>query len=228
MRLLLVLALAPLSACTTRNLDACTCPGVNDPVCASDGVTYASGCDAECASQKIVHAGFCAMDGGACSCAKSGDPVCGSDQKTYANACIANCAGVSVVHLGACVGPDLGTSDGAITGNGACKTDNDCVWRDSGCCGLCSNRTDPVPPPLGCGIACFQPPPCLCQMGHCAAGSLPANAPCDPNRDTCGPGLKCCATCCGVPPPPDMSWSPDPRCVMPELTPQGPMCPPIA
>ncbi len=229
----LFLLLAPLAACTTANPDACSCPDVNDPVCATDGVTYASGCDAECASQKIVHAGFCALgDGGGCSCPTQGSPVCGSDKKTYASACVANCAGVGVAHLGACESADLGSSDGGFhdggSTGGACKTDNDCLWRDSGCCGICSNRTDSVPPPLACGIACFAPPPCLCKMGHCATGTLQQDAKCDPNSDQCGQGLKCCASCCGIPPLPDMSWNPDPRCTQPVLSPQGPICPPLA
>jgi hypothetical protein len=232
MRPSLLLLMMAIAGCTTSNPGACSCAAVNDPVCATDGVTYASGCDAECAGQKIAHAGFCAVDGGSCSCPNQGSPVCGSNGTTYPSGCAANCAGVAVVHNGACEGADLSvgdgsTHDGGSTG-GACSSDSDCVWRDSGCCGICSNKTDSVPPPLGCGIACFAPPPCLCQMGHCAAGNLPQNASCDPNRDQCGPGLKCCATCCGVPPQGDMSWNPDPRCIQPMSTPQGAMCPPLA
>jgi len=219
----MLLATALLGGCTTNNLEACSCPEVNDPVCAASGVTYASGCWAECAGERIASGGFCSVDGGACACTQQGSPVCGSDKRTWPNACAANCAGVGVLHPGACESPDLGTGNG-----GACHGDSDCTWRDSGCCGLCWNRTDPVAPPLPCGAACFEPPPCLCQMGKCAAGSLPENAKCDPNRDQCAAGLKCCATCCGVPPPPGMSWDPDPRCVPAMLTPQGPMCAPLA
>ena len=120
-------------------------------------------------------------------------------------------------------GLDLGGLDGGHTG-GACQSDSDCVWRLSGCCSICSNHTDQVPPQLGCGIACpIAPGGCTCVAGHCKAGELPPNSACDPNHDACGPNTMCCATCCGAPPLFDMG--PDPRCVQPDFTSSGPMCP---
>ncbi len=53
---------------------------------------------------------------------------------------------------------------------GACTSDNDCSWRASGCCALCANQTDRIPPPLPCGPACLPPPPtCRCVNGLCFA-----------------------------------------------------------
>jgi hypothetical protein len=122
-------------------------------------------------------------------------------------------------------GIDLGRLDGGHTG-GACHTDSDCGWRPSGCCSICSNHTDQVPPELGCGIACpGAQGGCTCIAGHCKAGDLPPDAPCDPNHDACGPNTMCCDTCCGVPPPDGGSANPDPRCIQPDFTSSGPECP---
>src|SRR5258706_812464 len=42
--------------------------------------------------------------------------------------------------------PDAGQSD---AGQGFCETDSDCIFRaQSGCCGMCLAKTDPIPPPL--------------------------------------------------------------------------------
>ncbi len=52
---------------------------------------------------------------------------------------------------------------------------------------------------------------------------LPANAPCDLQTDRCDTGLRCCATCCGAPPPPDAGpLDPAPRCTP---LPPGAECP---
>ena len=206
----------------------CSCPPVDDPVCGSDGISYSSACNASCAGTGIRNAGFCGADGpGGCNCTADFDPVCGSDGHTYTNACMAACAGVGIAHAGACTtdGGD-GGGDGGPTG--LCETDQGCVFvSDSGCCGNCLARTDPVPPPLPCGIACpAYPPACLCLGRHCQPGSLTQGTSCDPARDQCGVGLKCCATCCGV--PQDGGFDPHPECVMPLYTPQGPECPPLA
>jgi hypothetical protein len=102
-----------------------------------------------------------------------------------------------------------GGGGGGGTGGGGgggfaslCSTDADCRYRPTAenCCGVCASLSDPIPPPPDAGVdcACAEPPPCLCIAGHCASGDLPSGASCDPGRDLCGWGLKCCAVGCGA------------------------------
>ncbi|GBG82474.1 hypothetical protein CBR_g34850 [Chara braunii] len=67
---------------------ACGCQRRVDPVCGSDGRTYANACAASCANVRFRR-GRC---GYGCACNRMFAPVCGSDGKTYANPCIAECA----------------------------------------------------------------------------------------------------------------------------------------
>ena len=53
-------------------------------------------------------------------------------------------------------------------------------------------------------------------------GNLPLGAACSTANDKCGPGLKCCLTCCGQPLP-DGSTTPTHTCVTPG---KGGQCPP--
>ncbi|HJZ87844.1 MAG TPA: hypothetical protein VKN99_21870 [Polyangia bacterium] len=116
---------------------------------------------------------------------------------------------------------------------GACATDDDCIFRtNAGCCGQCLAKDDPVPPPIPCRAACPQfIPSCLCHHGQCGIGTLTQGAACDLQRDDCAVGLKCCATCCGVPPPDGGTYDPRPQCVQPAIAPPpgpGGYCPPVA
>ena len=107
----------------------CDCPKVGDPVCGSDGGTYANACKAACADVEVEHDGpciptQCANDeacgdgefcdfgdscGGVGTCAPEPEfcyrklaPVCGCDGETYENSCLAHAAGVSVAEKGEC------------------------------------------------------------------------------------------------------------------------------
>jgi hypothetical protein len=75
------------------------------------------------------------------------------------------------------------------------------------------------------GGACGSSSPSTCGDGGNAV-CLKAGDSCNLADDHCGAELKCCATCCGAPPP-DGGWPPDPRCVTP-IHPIGailPQCP---
>src|SRR5262249_28138916 len=107
------------SGCTGRA--PCSCPIADDPVCARDGITYASACNSACAGATIVRPGACAMDGPlGCNCPAVSDPVCGANGRTYDNACRATCAGVGIAHAGACAGAgcDAGIIDCAVPRDG--------------------------------------------------------------------------------------------------------------
>jgi hypothetical protein len=119
---------------------------------------------------------------------------------------------------------DAATTDAAT---GTCNDDNGCVFRqESGCCGACLAVTDPVPPQLGCGIACpIAPPSCLCVDHRCSTGTLTAGAPCEPSRDRCSAGLMCCPSC-GGPDLPDGANCGAPVCAYPVWSASGaPQCP---
>lgn len=110
---------------------------------------------------------------------------------------------------------------------GACRTDDDCVFRlESDCCGACLAGRDPPPPRRACGIICPEtPPPCLCQQGRCRTGTLPRNAGCDPARDLCGRSLKCCHVCGTAAGPDGSTPCTNPICTTPNPTLSGPLCP---
>jgi hypothetical protein len=193
-RAVVALLLMALPACRTASLPACDCPPATAPVCCSNGVTYANGCQASCAGVTATTPGSCPTKLN-CHCSGPIAIVCGVNGLNYANRCYADCNQVAVAHDGECAyTPHAGSTD--------CASDGDCVWIAQTCGGACFNKSDPpsFPPPcIGCpqpGCASPLPPPCYCENQKCidpVSHGLPAGAPCDPARDLCQSNtLKCC------------------------------------
>jgi hypothetical protein len=127
----------------------------------------------------------------------------------------------------ACPPPmDAGRAD---AGQGACNADQDCVFRgQSGCCGMCLATTDPIPPPILCGIACsVVPPGCVCINHKCGTGTVPLGQSCQISHDLCAYGLLCCQQC-GGPIRPDAQACYPPVCTQPSFLGMKPGCPPPA
>ncbi len=121
---------------------------------------------------------------------------------------------------------DAGRPD---AGQGVCETDSDCIFRaQSGCCGVCLAKTDPIPPQLPCGAACsLVSPGCVCINHKCGTGTVPAGGSCDPAHDLCSYGLVCCQQC-GGPFIPDAQNCSGPVCTQPAFIGGKPGCPPPA
>jgi hypothetical protein len=124
----------------------------------------------------------------------------------------------------ACPPEDSGRPD---AGQGACETDQDCVFRtNSGCCGVCLAKQDPIPPPIPCGAACSPVlPACVCINNKCGTGTLPTGAACDRAHSLCGSGLLCCSQC-GGPYLPDAQNCSSPVCTQPVFVSAAAVCPP--
>jgi|GEM_PF-5362610 len=98
-------------------------------------------------------------------------------------------------------GTEAGPSTSVDAAIGVCATDNDCTLNvGTGCCGGCYAAGDPLPPSMPCSSACpggVRASTCACVNSRCTVGYLPAGAACDPTRDLCLGGTKCCAACTG-------------------------------
>jgi hypothetical protein len=113
----------------------CTDDGSGD-VCGDDGLTYASGCRAECAGRLWIE-GPCTSepDPGPCGCPTDWDPVCGVDGQDWTNACLATCAGMDFVD-GACTQdtsweqPADTSGDTAAAWTSDVSTDDPSDWSD--------------------------------------------------------------------------------------------------
>ena len=118
--------------------------------------------------------------------------------------------------------PDAGRSD---AGQGVCDTDSDCIFRpESGCCGVCLAKTDPIPPHLLCGVLCpAAAPGCVCIDHKCGTGNVQAGQSCQQAHNLCSYGLMCCEQCGGPFIPDAQSCS---VCTQPVFIGGMPGCPP--
>ncbi|GBD34209.1 hypothetical protein HRbin34_00534 [bacterium HR34] len=80
-----------------------------DPVCGTDGKTYACGeGDAKACGVDVAYKGECKPSSSTppsqdqIFCTQEWNPVCGTDGKTYSNECMAKAAGVGVAYKGEC------------------------------------------------------------------------------------------------------------------------------
>lgn len=141
-------------------VDPCAINVTGDPVCGSDGKTYASVQAAKCAGVPDTHPGSCedscgasscdkvcdayaidpqtycplceCQDAGDCSdCPKMWSPVCGSDDVTYVNACYAACGGVTRGYPGECL-------SGCVMPTKTCASAEDFGYDPESLCPTCS------------------------------------------------------------------------------------------
>jgi hypothetical protein len=96
---------------------------------------------------------------------------------------------------------EAGPNTSVDAARGFCLTDNDCTLEAwTGCCGGCYAAGDPLAPTMPCSSACpggMRASTCACVNNRCTVGYLPAGSACDPARDLCLGGTKCCSACTG-------------------------------
>jgi hypothetical protein len=168
----------------------------SDSDCTTATIRTCCGSDSVVGLTKTASCAFPIPDCSGLGCAKmlyprAEDGVTADANSTVVVRCSASLCSTFVVWP-----PGAGDASTDDAGTGACTTDNDCVFRaNAGCCGKCLAVSDPVPPTIPCGAACAAYTTCACVNGHCAVGTLPANASCETSHDLCQVNTKCCTAC---------------------------------
>lgn len=134
----------------------CVCPALWAPVCGSNGKTYGSTCEAQCAGIQVVSQAACDEDHSAgtteqptaagqdakgCACPSAVKPVCTTTGNSRTNECVAACKGEKIAYTGACrAGTVASAPPPALSQNPMLRPP-----RKPGC--VCTALYDPV-----CGV----------------------------------------------------------------------------
>lgn len=126
---------------------------VADPVCSSNGATYACGtAEAECNGQTVRYPGECSPACDACEAlARPWRPACGADFRTYPDECLAECQSQPVWHHGECL-PGEGDRCGGLVAKPCPDETLFCINLRPGC--------------MDCPGVCLSPGSCY-ENSHC-------------------------------------------------------------